>query len=123
MSSRQNFKPLFRRLLVFTMPIRRKLEGSSLYLGHEKRGTFSTSQEAWVIAASDKCKTKWTRGTKVWVADGFEFDDFPHQIWDECEDEAVFCDLRSMQQAVDGVVVTSVITEDSILAYAGEDLD
>lgn len=101
---------------MFTLPVKRKLQGSTLYRPNARRYTFSTSQEAWIVFHAAKCKTQWTRGQKILAADAFEFEPTGLDLWDEWKDEPEFAELRALAQEMDADVRTDWMPEDSALA-------
>lgn len=110
------YRPLFRRLIVFTTPRIEKRTKSGLYIPNSKRGTFGSLMRAWVVAASDKCHTSWQLGQCLLVQDMFEFDDFPHDLWETFKDKIEFSELAKFSKHFEATVTTQILMEDSVLA-------
>lgn len=110
------YRPLFRRLIVFTTPKIERRTKSGLYVPNSRRGTFSSLMRAWVFSAGNKCHTPWQRGQCVVAQDMFEFEEFPHQIWEQYHDDPAFAELKKFSVKYEAVVSTQILMEASILA-------
>ena len=109
-------RPLFKRYLVFHMPVRRKLKGSSLYTGNPRRGSFSQAEEIWILEKGAECTADLKLGDHCWLYDAFELTDCELDLWQHFKDLEAFKPLKRLQEEVDGVVETKLVLEDSILA-------
>lgn len=112
----KKYKPLFDRLIVFSIPVRHKIEGSILYSGNPKRSSFNRAEEVWILEAGRECKEDFTRGSHAWINDSFELEPTELDLWQYHEHEPDFKELRSFALSVDGRVLTSLIKEGAILA-------
>lgn len=104
------------RCLVFSVPVRNKIEGSILYRGKPKRYSYSRAEEIWIINCGQLCKEQFVAGTHAWVADSFELDESGLNLWDDFKDLPQFAMLKEFVQSVDGEVVTQIVRSDSLLA-------
>lgn len=116
----KKYKPLFDRLVVFSVPIRRRIEGSMLYRASGARYAFSRAEEIWILAAGPECKDTWIKGTHAWLNDSFELEPTDLDLWPQHENEPEFARLRDFVQSVDGDVKTSIVKEGAILAVDDE---
>jgi hypothetical protein len=114
---KQMWRPLFNRLIVFTVPVRRKSDTSGLYLGHRSRDTYSSCQEAWVVAPGPECRAPFAPGMRVFVHDAFELEPTDLNLWPELEAEPEFESLRRLVHECEGDVITQIVSELSILAF------
>lgn len=112
--------PLFKRYLVFHIPIRKKIKGSSLYLGNSRRGSYSRAEEVWIIEKGKECSYDLEKGDHCWLYDSFELTDCKLDLWDKFKDHQEFRALRDIQKECDGEVKTKLVIEDSILAVDPE---
>lgn len=110
-------RPLYSRIIVFSVPVKRRRADSGLYLGHKLRGAFSEAQEAWIVATGPNVHHSFRQGQKVFVHDGFELEPTDLDYWDECKLLPSFAELARYVESVDGDVWTQMILEDSVLAY------
>lgn len=112
--------PLFRRYLVFHMPIRNKIKGSSLYVANSKRGSYSRAEEVWIIEAGKECTYNLKPGDHCWLYDSFELTNCDINLWDEYKDYPEFEALKQLQIQFEGEIKTKLVFEDSILAVDPE---
>jgi len=101
---------------VFSVPVRERIEGSILYRGNAKRDSFNRAEEVWVISSGPECQEPLPTGTHCWINDSFELEPTDLNLWDDYKDDPVFTRLKSIVDNVLGVVKTSIISENSILA-------
>jgi hypothetical protein len=111
-----NAKPLKRRMIVFSVPERKKLAGSILYQANERRGSLSGSEEVWILENGPECRLRIPRGSKCYISDGFELEPTDLDLWADYENDPIFKDLREFAQSVEGKIKTSLIHEESLLA-------
>lgn len=115
--SSKKYKPTKDRLLVFTMPVRRKHENSILYTPAPRRGSMSKAGECWIVECGKDVTTVFKRGQKVYTMDGFEFEPVPlPHLWEQVMNEDCFKSLKDLQDALDGDVHVNILTERQILA-------
>ena len=112
----KKYKPLFNRVIVFSVPVRRKLSHINLYLGNAKRGSYNRAEEIWIVDCGQLCKEKLAAGTHAWLNDSFELEPTDLSLWDYCRELPEFARLKDFVDSVDGDVRTSIVSEDSILA-------
>lgn len=112
----KNYKPLFDRLVVFSVPVRNRIEGSVLYSGNAKRNSFNRAEEIWVLSCGPECVEPLPRGTHAWLNDSFELEPTDLNLWPDFEEDAIFARLKEFAHSVDGDVVTSIVKEAAILA-------
>jgi hypothetical protein len=110
----EQVKPLKNRIIVFSVPVRRKL-ASGLYKGNARRSAFNRAEEVWIVAYGPECKDKYLVGSHGWIDDSFQLEPTDLDLWDKMADMPEFCHLKSFVQSVDGDVLTSIILEDSLL--------
>jgi hypothetical protein len=111
-----NVKPLKNRYLVFSVPVRRKIEGSFLFKGNANRYAFNRAEEIWILACGPEVKEVFPVGTHAWLNDSFELEPTNIELWNECKDKPEFKRLQEFVDNCDGDVKTSLVSEDSILA-------
>lgn len=109
-------KPLFRRLICFSVPVRRKLLNSILYSPAARRGSYSSIQDVWIVSKADKVSLDLKMGDRCWIADSFELEPTNLNLWDKMKEWPEFKSLKEFVESVDGDVVTQVVMEDSLLA-------
>jgi hypothetical protein len=110
-------RPTKSRLIVFTVPVRRKLKGSILYTPSPRRNTFTGSQECWIVSVGPEVREKFKMGQRAFVHDGFEFEDIKQDyLWDDLQNEECFKGLKEYVTELDGDVAVKIVTESSILA-------
>lgn len=109
-------RPMFKRYLVFSVPVRRRIEGSLLYRPNGNRYSFSRAEEIWIISKGHECKLDLKPGDHCWLNDSFELDSSGLDLWDDMKDDPKFLKLKEFVDKVDGVVKTQIVTEDAILA-------
>ncbi len=112
--------PLFKRYLVFHMPVRRKLKGSKLYVGNSHRGSMSRAEEVWIIEKGTQCTYDLDRGDHCWLYDAFELTECEINLWDKLKCQPEFEKLRALSEDLDADVVTKLVFEGSILAVDPE---
>ncbi len=108
-------KPLKNRIIVFSVPIRRRLENSILFKGNPRRSAYNRAEEVWVIACGQECKEQFTLGQHGWIDDSFQLEPTDLDLWDQMQDHPDLVKLKTFVQSVDGDVLTSIILEDSLL--------
>jgi NADH:ubiquinone oxidoreductase subunit len=116
----KNYKPLFDRLVVFSVPIRRRITGSVLYAGNAKRSSFNRAEEIWVLSNGPECREPLPRGTHAWLNDSFELEPTDLDLWSQHENDPEFARLKAFVQSVDGDVKTAIVKEAAILAVDDE---
>lgn len=119
MENQLGVRVLRRRVLVFSVPVRRKKYGSVLYLGHQRRGSFTEAQDAWVISLGEEVKGEvkdLKRGDRCVIADSFELLPVELDLWPMLKDDPAFESLKKFAEEVDGDVETQMLYDDSILA-------
>lgn len=111
-------RPLFGRVICFSVPVRRKLEGSSLYVGNRFRGAFDRSrgEPVWIISTGPDFKERVHLGQKAYVHDGFEVDSEGLDLWPQCRDWPEFAELKKFAEDVDGDIYTMMTNENSLVA-------
>jgi hypothetical protein len=112
----KNYKPLMNRIIVFSVPVRRRLEGSVLFKGNARRSAFNRAEEVWVVACGQLCKEQIPMGSHGWIDDSFQLDPTDLSIWDDLKDRPEFSRLKDFVHSVDGDVQVSIILEGSLLA-------
>jgi len=114
--TRQLPRPLFHRIICFSVPVRRKLEHSILYVGDKYRGGFSRCEDVWIFVSGPDVKEKFKMGQKAFVHDGFELDNEGMDFWPQVKDWPEFRPLKEFVERVDGDVYTMVTNESCLLA-------
>lgn len=112
--------PLFKRYLVFHMPIRNKIKGSSLYVPNARRGSYARAEEVWIIEKGKECVYDLSAGDHCWLYDSFELTDCKLDLWEKYRDYPEFSQLKKLEQEYDGRVLTKLVVEDSVLAVDPE---
>ena len=113
----KTYNPTQKRLLVFTMPIRRKDANTKLYMPKVRRGSMSRAGECWIYAVGPNVVYPFKRGQKAYTMDGFEFEQVPLDgEWEKCMHLEEFKDLKQLQEDLDGDVHMNIVVERSILA-------
>jgi len=110
--------PTKSRLIVFSVPIKLRIEGSLLYRAKPTRYSYSGCQECWIVSVGPEVKDKTLqRGMKAYVHDGFEFERIKMEnLWDDLKDLPEFAELLKYVDDVDGVVRVEIVPEGSVLA-------
>lgn len=119
MKDQVGVRVLKRRVLVFSVPVRRKKSNSVLYLGHTRRGSYTEQQDAWIIALGDGVVgdvATLKRGTRCIIQDSFELSPVSLDLWPTFKDDPTFKELRAFVEDVDGDVETQMLYDDAILA-------
>lgn len=120
-------RPMKNRYIVFSVPIRRKIEGSSLFKGNANRYAYNRAEEVWIVACGQECKEHFIDGTHAWINDSFELEPTNLDLWDLYQDNPKFSKLKEFVDLVDGDVRSSVVSENSILAidddYEGKEIN
>jgi hypothetical protein len=110
-------KPTRARVLVFTVPVRRKIEGSLLYKPAPRRNSYIGSQECWIVSIGPEVREKLEIGAKAFVHDGFEFEEIKQDyLWDTLQNDERFKSLKAYVDLVEGDVVVNVVPESALLA-------
>ena len=113
----KTYNPTQKRLLVFTMPIRRRDAKTGLYTPRPRRGSMSRVGECWIYAVGPGVVYPFKRGQKAYTQDGFEFEKVNvDNEWEKCRDLKEFADLKKLQDDLDGDVQMEIVVESSILA-------
>lgn len=107
-------RPMFTRLVVFSVPERAKLL-NGLYKGNSNRHAFSRAEEIWVVAKGKDVREDFKRGDHAWLNDSFELEPSDLDLWDEYKDLPEFAELKAFVEQVEGRVRTQIVIEDSIL--------
>jgi hypothetical protein len=108
--------PMKNRYIVFSVPVRRKISGSSLYTGHATRYSFNRAEEIWIVACGPEVKETFAPATHGWLNDSFELEPTNLALWDDFKNDPAFQKLREFVDNIDGDVQTSLIAEQSLLA-------
>lgn len=108
--------PLKNRYIVFSVPVRRRIEGSVLYKGNPKRYAYNRAEEVWIVSCGQLCKEQFKPGTHAWLNDSFELEPTNLNLWDEFKDDPNFKRLKEFVELVDGDVHSSLVSENSLLA-------
>lgn len=109
------WEPMGRRVFVFSVPERRKFDGSSLFRHKDTAGSLSRTEDIWILKASQKCRSEWKAGARYLISDGFELEPTRFDFWGEVGDREEFKGLREFAEKCDGTVVCQLVHEDSIL--------
>lgn len=111
-------RPTKSRLLVFTVPVKRRIKNSILYTPAPRRGSYSGCQECWIVSAGPEVQEQTlTKGKKAFVHDGFEFEEVKlDHLWDNLQHLPEFKSLKEYVDEVDGSVYVQIVPEGSILA-------
>lgn len=110
-------RPTKSRLIVFTVPVKLKIRGSSLYTPAPRRGSYTGSQECWIVSLGPDVTEKYRIGQKAYVHDGFEFEEIKQDyLWDNLVKDVRFKELKELVEEVDGQVAVQVVPESSVLA-------
>lgn len=109
-------RPLFARIIVFSVPVQRKLENSLLFQPNTRRGTFASCQPVWIVATGPDVVSKLGIGLKGFINDNFELEPSDLDLWEDLQHDERFSKLKEFVDRVDGEVTTQVIHEDSLLA-------
>lgn len=110
-------RPTKARSLVFTVPIKRKIKGSLLYVPSPRRGSFSGAQECWMITQGPEVKEVISSGTLCYVHDGFEFEDINIDgLWEHYKETGEFKKLKELVEECDGEVAVKLVPESALLA-------
>lgn len=112
--------PLFKRYLVFHMPIRQKFKNSSLYVANASRGSMNRAEEIWIIEAGKECTLELKLGDHCWLYDAFELTEVDLDLWKHFSELDAFKKLKEMADKCGGIIKTKLVLEDSILAVDPE---
>lgn len=112
---------MFNRYIVFTVPVRERLDGSILLTTKPWTNAYSRAEEAWIVSAGPESKLNLSRGTKCYLVDSFELEPTKLNLWDELKNDKEFESLLQFVNQVSGTVVTSVISENSLIAVELDD--
>ena len=119
--------PLKNRYIVFSVPIRRKVRGSTLFKGNAKRYAYNRAEEVWIMSCGLECKETFEMGTHCWINDSFELEPTDLNLWEESLDKPEFKKLKEFVDNCDGDVKTSLLSEDSLLCvdndYEAEEIN
>jgi hypothetical protein len=69
-----------------------------------------------VCNPSNRLKEKYKPGELVIVQDSFEFEEFPHSLWEFHRENPVFSELKKFSEYWEAPVETSLLMENSIIA-------
>jgi hypothetical protein len=103
-------------MIVFSVPVQRKFEGSQLFKANARRGTYASCQPVWIVAQGPDVQERLPTGTRGFIADNFELEPSDLNMWAELKDRPEFKDIREFVELVDGEVTTQIISESSLLA-------
>lgn len=108
--------PRNRKIIVFTVPERSKIQGSILFKPKARTDMFSRCEEFWVLQPAPDCRDPWPVGQKGYISDAFELEPTNLNLWEEHASDPTFQALKAFSDEVAGDVVTQIIHEDSVLA-------
>ncbi len=109
-------RALRNRLIVFSVPVRRKTK-NGLYVYNSKRAQYFGGEDVWVISAGDRVHEEALKpGARAMVNDGMELEPSDLELWNDFKDNPLFAELKAYVEEVDGEVRTQIITEDSVIA-------
>lgn len=113
------FKPLHRKVVVFTIKNRKRLlNNSGLYLPDSRIASMCKAEDIWVAVAADDCRSEWKTGSHLLVSDAFEFGaEFGEPIsWEDYKHLPEFDAIKRIAESVEGEISSTAIPEDSFIA-------
>lgn len=108
-------RALRKRIIVFSVPIRRRLE-SGLFVYNARREALFGAEDVWVVSSGNGVQEKLQPGQKGLISDGMELEPSDLDLWHTLKNEDVFKELKAFVESVDGEVRTQIIHESSLLA-------
>lgn len=114
-SSVNQVRALRKKLVVFSVPVRRKLK-SGIILANIRREALFRAEDVWIVSVGANVRESVKAGQKGIISDGMELESTDLNLWDSLKDLEEFKSLRDYVEEVDGEVRTQIITEDSLLA-------
>lgn len=111
-----HWKPLKRRLFVFSVPEREKFDGSVLYRPNSRYRSLEFIQDCWICGIGFECRYPWQIGQHILIEDGLELEPVDLDLWETYKDMPEFAGLKSLVDRVGGKVETSIVSEASVLA-------
>jgi len=119
MENQNSIRVLRHRVLVFTVPVRKKCLDSPILIPTGIRGAFTTQQDAWIVTVGEKVTSEvkdFPIGTQVILHDGFELEPTDLDLWHLYRDDARFAGLKAFAESCHGEVHTQLCLDDAILA-------
>ncbi len=108
-------RALRKKIVVFSMPIRRKTK-SGLYIYNTRRDALFHAEDIWIVSVGPSVRETIRPGQKGLISDGMELELSDLDMWEALKDNPLFAELKALQDEVDGEVRTQIITEDSLIA-------